>query len=142
MLGATEGGSTLESYGAPVFTAGYVNVSASLALSVELALLERAFRDAGHIAWKEVDSLHISGFFSCSPLAQGELYTGSTHCLLIRHTAPARVGAFRDIQLHPEKQLGTSDDTEICGKIGSKMLELCGSFEDINLSFNFKKHCL
>lgn len=49
MLGATEGGSTLESYWAGMFTAGYVNVSASLALSVELALLERAFRDAGHI---------------------------------------------------------------------------------------------
>lgn len=96
----------LKSYWARIFTSGYVNVSASIALSVELALLERVFRDAGHIAWKEVDSLHISGFFSCSLLAQGELYTGNTCCLLIRHTAPAQAGIFRgglrELQLDPE----------------------------------------
>lgn len=33
VLGATEGGSVLKSYWAGIFTAGYVNVSASIALS-------------------------------------------------------------------------------------------------------------
>lgn len=93
-------------------------------LCLELALLERVFRDAGHISWKDVYSLPRSGFFSCSPLAQGELYTGNMRCLLIRHTAPAQAGICRELQLDPEKELGTSADIEICGKMGSNMLEL------------------
>lgn len=59
----------LKSSWARVFTAGYVNVSASIALCLELALLEREFRDAGHIAWKEAGSLHISGFFQLQSLS-------------------------------------------------------------------------
>lgn len=91
----------LKSYWAGIFTAGYVNVSASIALSVELALLERAFRDAGHIAWKEVDSAYIS-FFQLQSLST----RGAVHRHYVLPTDQAHSscpGVFRELQLHPEK---------------------------------------
>lgn len=40
----------MKSYWALILTTRYVNVNASIALSVRLALLEQEFRDAAHIA--------------------------------------------------------------------------------------------
>lgn len=79
----------LQSYWALILNAGCVNVSTSTALSVRLALPGRELRMLC------TQPLLLSGFFCCSPVAQGELHSSGS-CLLLRDTAPTQAGSLRE----------------------------------------------